>query len=127
MDDKFKLSRRELEVMQTLWSIGKPMTAAEIGKEAKLSVHTVQTVIKSLLKKKYVGIADIGYSGTVLARFFSPSFTAADYIKNNFTSSSNEGLTLQIVSTLIQEEENTEVINELEDILENRKKELGEE
>lgn len=59
--------------MSVLWRIGESLTASSIAeKGGGLSINTVQAVMRSLMKKGYVEVADIVYSGTVLTRSYKP-------------------------------------------------------
>ena len=60
---KKQLSKRELDVMNVLWNSPKPLMASEIAQlNSALSINTVHTVLKSLLKNNFVEISDIVYS-----------------------------------------------------------------
>ncbi len=117
------LSGRELEVMKILWSSEKPLVASEIANiQPSLSINTIHSVLKTLLKNKYIEVADIVYSGTVLTRSYIPFVTLADYLKENFFSAS----TLTAVSSFIEKETDHEVIEELDKLLQKKKQELEE-
>lgn len=119
---KYKLSSRELEIMQILWNESTPLTALQISENAKFSKNTVNSAVTSLLNKGYIKVGDIGYSRTVLARKFSPTFSSTDYFKSNFSPK----VTLDVVSNFISVENNSTVIDELEELLRSRKEKLGE-
>lgn len=62
-----ELKKRQLEVMDVLWEADEPMIASEIVKAREdLNVNTVQAALRSLVKKNYIEVADIVYSGTVV-------------------------------------------------------------
>ena len=64
-----ELKKRQLEVMDVLWESGEPMIASEIVKAREdLNVNTVQAALRSLVKKNYIEVADIVYSGTEIGR-----------------------------------------------------------
>ena len=120
---KKQLSKRELDVMNVLWNSPKPLMASEIAQlNSALSINTVHTVLKSLLKNNFVEISDIVYSGTVLTRSYKPAIMAADYISEYFLS----GNTLQTFSAFIKKEKDQKVLAELNDIIEQRMKDLSE-
>lgn len=78
---EFKLTRRELDVLNILWESSKPITAKEIVElNPSLSINTVQSVLKKLLKKGYIEVGDIVYSGTVLARGYTAVLDANEYM-----------------------------------------------
>lgn len=123
-----RLTKREMDILDVLWSTGKPMVASEIAKtDSSLSIHTVQAVLRDLLKKKYIEIDDIVYSGTVLSRSYRPTPLAKEQTTQNFASQFKE-LTKNISpSTLFSalldaNEYNDEVIAELETIIREKKR-----
>lgn len=72
-----KISEREKDVMSVLWHTGEALTASAIAeKGGGLSINTVQSVMRSLMKKEYIEVADIVYSGTVLTRRYKPIISA---------------------------------------------------
>ena len=75
------LTKKENEVMSILWQSDKPLTAHMITEiEQSLSIYTVQQVLQRLLKMNYVEIAEINYSGTVFARYYTPAISQTVYI-----------------------------------------------
>lgn len=127
---KIKLSGRELDVMNVLWSVEKPLVASEICREnPSLSINTVQAVLKGLLKRNLIRIADIVYSGTVLTRSYETVLSASDYSVSQFKDSlaviNNDVSTVGLIAALLEQEDNEEeVINELEELLKERKHQL---
>lgn len=124
MEEMVTLSGRELDVMKILWKEEMPLGASEIARVGSLSINTVQVVLKLLLKKEYIKVADIGYSGTVLSRKYAAVLTADSYIKDNLLKYSNLKSTIGIFASLIEDETDVETIDKLEKLLEKRKKEL---
>ena len=75
-----KITNRELEIMQLLWHADHPLIASEIATlKPDLTINTVQAVLRNLLKYKYIEVADIVYSGTVLTRSYRPLITEQDF------------------------------------------------
>jgi len=75
-----KISEREKDVMLVLWHSDEPLTASAITEKGDgLSINTVQSVLRNLLKKEYIAVADIVYSGTVLTRSYEPVVSAEQY------------------------------------------------
>lgn len=108
------LTKKENEVMSILWQSDKPMTAHQI-KESNdnLSIYTVQQVLQRLLKMNYVKIAEINYSGTVFARFYTPSVSQANYIQFLLGTDSP----FELASNLITSSKNDEELEKLESII----------
>ena len=72
-----KLTSREVDIMNILWTSGKPLIASEIADcRPDLTINTVQAVLRKLLKYQLVEVADIVYSGTVLSRSYRPTITS---------------------------------------------------
>lgn len=79
-NERLSLSKRELEVMNVLWEEGKPLIASEIpDRRPGLSLNTVQGVLKKLLVRGFIEVAEIVQSGTVLSRSYSPVITPEEY------------------------------------------------
>lgn len=127
------LTEREMDVMKILWNSRKPLVASEIAKkEESLSNNTVQSVLRKLMAKKYIEVADIVYSGTVLTRSYKPVVSKKDLIIeqfiNQFNKSEDSIPIPSLVGTLLKHEKNEkETIEKLEKILEERKKILNQE
>lgn len=82
-----KLTRKEQEILKLLMDAEKAMTAAEIvAQNETLNINTVQTVLRSLLAKDFIEVADIVYSGKVLCRNYKPTAHATSATLNAFVS-----------------------------------------
>ena len=80
---KKALSPRQLEVMEALWNSPNGMTASAIVESNdELQINTVQASLRSLIKKKYVKVGEIVYSGTVLARSYVPLVSKEEYLES---------------------------------------------
>ena len=65
------LTKRQEDVMNILWDAKEPIIASEIVKTGTdLNINTVQAALRSLIKKNYIEVAEIVYSGTVLTRSY---------------------------------------------------------
>lgn len=127
MEDVIKFSGRELDVMNVFWEEKKPLIAKEIVKKnSSLSINTVQAVLKTLLKKGYIKVADIVYSGTVLTRSYETVLTSDEYMVNQITKGSVKECSFEgIMVTLIKQEKiEEETIEKLESLLQDYKKKL---
>ncbi len=126
---ELSLTKREMDVMTILWESNTPLVASEITKmDDSLNINTVQAVIRKLLDKKYIEVADIVYSGTVLTRSYRPTLSKKEMTVQRFIRQFQENDKVSIpnlVTTLLKHEKNErEVIEELEVMLEERKKML---
>ncbi len=127
---ELSLTKREMDVMTILWESNTPLVASEITKmDDSLNINTVQAVIRKLLDKKHIEVADIVYSGTVLTRSYRPTLSKKEMTVQRFIGQFQENDKVSIpnlVTTLLKHEKNEqEVIEELEAMLEERKKMLN--
>jgi predicted transcriptional regulator len=124
------LTEREMDIMRILWESEKPLVASEITKvDSSLSSNTVQSVLRKLLEKNFIEVADIVYSGTVLTRSYRPTISKKDLLIEQFLNqyiSNNSNIPLpNLVATLLKHEKNEkDTIEQLEQLLEERKKSL---
>lgn len=124
----FTLTDKEMAVMKILWESKTPLIASEISKiDLSLNSNTVQAIIKKLLSIGYIQVADIVYSGTVLTRSYSPVLSEKELMVQQFVDqfrkTGNDVPIPNLVATLLNHERNEkEVINELEKLLEERRK-----
>ncbi len=127
---KFKITDREQDILNILWAAEKPLVASDIAKtDTSLSINTVQAVLRKLLQKKLIQVADIVYSGTVLSRTYQPTISSNDFTLQQFVSQfedAKKNITIpDFVATLLEHEKNeAQRIEELEALLEERKRKL---
>lgn len=116
-----KITNRELEIMQLLWNADHPLIASEIAAmKPDLTVNTVQSVLRNLLKHKYIEVAKIVYSGTVLTRSYQPLITEQDFGIDQVISDfhSFRGLSVShLVASLLNEPVSSSEIDELEEVI----------
>ncbi|WP_440193737.1 BlaI/MecI/CopY family transcriptional regulator [Anaerocolumna jejuensis] len=130
MHKKFKITDREQDILNILWAAEKPLVASDIAKSKdSLSINTVQAVLRKLLQKKLIKVADIVYSGTVLSRTYQPTISPNDFTLQQFVSQfedAKKNITIpDFVATLLEhEKDEAQRIEELEALLEERKRKL---
>jgi Predicted transcriptional regulator len=127
------LSKREKDIMSILWTSEVPLKASDIVKSnSSLTMNTVQSVLTKLLKRGLINVEKIEYSGNVLARCFSPSITPDEYaIKqldenlNKFGNSTRNTKLSKLISYFLDEaDDQNAIIQELEALLKERKKQI---
>lgn len=133
-NDKYRLTNRELDILNILWESERSLVASEITSiREDLSINTVQAVLKKLLHKDLIQIDEIVYSGTVLSRSYKPTLTPEEFeIKRFTTSYSNTSgkpfSPSNLLVTLLEEEKDSakvlSEINNLEKYLAAKKQEL---
>lgn len=120
-----KLSDRQLEIMNILWAEARPMIASDIvSRKEDLQVNTVQAALRSLIKKKYIEVAEIVYSGNVLSRSYKPIISKEEYINNTCGEIQKMSSSHSILAAFVEKEEDTKVLEELEKLIQERKREI---
>ena len=75
------LTKRERQIMNIFWNAEKPLSANDIAvQQQDLSKNTIQAVVRKLKNHDLLKVADIGYSGTVLTRLYSPNVSQEDFL-----------------------------------------------
>ena len=119
------LSPRQLQVMETLWDASEGKTASAIVKSnSDLQINTVQAALRSLVAKKYIEVGDIVYSGTVLSRRYVPVVSRDEYLEMSCRQLSELSGPSLVFANFINEETDRGVLDELEEMIQKRKKEL---
>ena len=76
----FNLTGRERDVLNILWNSEVGMIASEFAEAREdLTINTVQAVLKKLLKREFIKVQEIVYSGTVLSRKYCPTLSEAEF------------------------------------------------
>lgn len=105
MQIKTKLTNREMDILNILWSAQSPLTASEIAKSKEtLTVNTVQANLRKLQNKNLIRVADIVYSGTVLSRSYETTITKNEFAVealDNYFKDNNISI-LNTISTLLK-------------------------
>lgn len=119
------LSPRQLQVMEILWRAEDGMTASAIVKADKtLQINTVQASLRSLISKKYIKIGEIVYSGTVLSRSYVPLVSRDEYLELSCQKLVEFSSSSVVMANLINEEKDEKLLEELEEMIRQRKKEI---
>ena len=125
---KTRLTKSEFAVMEVLWDEGEELTSAEIiqkSKEREWKDSSIHLIINSLLRKKVVTVAGFKKTTKNYARTFVPvetreQFLVGQNIDDKTPTEDKKG----IYSYIIGKESDPELINYIEKLLEERKKEL---
>ncbi len=122
-----KLTKNQLDIMKVLWKSEKALSASDIAKNnPSLNLNTVRSCLQAMLKNGVIVVDDVVYSGTVLSRSYKPVLTAEKYIADNFSGVTKTFSAPAIIANLIEEEDNLEIIDEIETLLQKRKREIRE-
>lgn len=120
-----KLTQSQLHIMKILWNEKKPMIASDfVQLDSSLNLNSVQSALRSLLKKNYIEVSDIVYSGKVLTRRYIPVVSSEDYASENINGVVKDLLSSNILFQYVESENDIEVIERLQKKLEERKKAL---
>ena len=111
--------------MKTLWDKKEPMIASDfVQLDPSLNLNSVQSALRSLLKKNYIEVSDIVYSGKVLTRSYIPVVSSEDYASENINGVVKDLVSSNILFQYVESENDIEVIERLQKKLEERKKAL---
>lgn len=128
-----KMTGKEKDVLELLIKSDQSLTATEIvDLDTRLNINTVQSVLRSLLKKELIKIAEIVYSGKVLCRSYEPTPLARESSLKAFTHQYNSlkrSIPIpRIFSALIDDDiDDMAIIDELEGMLAQKKEQLNKE
>lgn len=121
-----KISEKEREVMLVFWYFKEPLTASDAAEKGNgLNFNTVQVAVRNLLKKGYIEVADIVYSGTVLTRCYKPTITAEQYAADQLQNIKLNTLnfsTLNLIDYLLKDDEASDILDELENLIKQKRK-----
>lgn len=119
------LTNREFEVLKILWAEEQPCTVKDILEiRPDLSRQTVAYVMNKLLKKKAIEVTGISRSGTVYARAYHPIVTEQEYLESLDILKEPPSLSELCSSFFRVSKDKEKVIDELEDILEEFRREV---
>lgn len=118
------LSEKEKDIMMVFWCTAEPLTASSVAeKGSSLNINTVQAALRNLLKKKYIDVADIVYSRTVLTRRYKPVISAEQYAADQLQAMQLNTLnfsTFKLIDNLLNND-NSNLLGELENWIKLRK------
>jgi len=114
--------------MSVLWHSDEYLTASAVAEKGEISINTVQANMRSLMKKEYIAVADIVYSGTVLSRSYKPVISAEKYAAEQLREIRDNALsfsTLNFMGNFLKKEDK-DTLEELEKLIKSKKEEEGE-
>ena len=120
-----KLTKSQLDIMKVFWETDKPLSVSDITRiNPELNINTVRAALNTMLKKNFITVDDIVYSGTVLSRSYRPVITLEEYLADNFSGITKDSFTSAMVANFINNENDIAVIEEIETLLQKRKREI---
>lgn len=122
--ERKSLSTRQRQIMEILWNAKGGMTASAIvNAREDLQINTVQACLRSLVKKKYIKVGEIVYSGTVLSRSYVPVVTREEYMTQSCKELSRLSSSA-LLASLIHKEDDEQLLDELTEMIQKRKREI---
>lgn len=122
------LRKSETQILDALWSSREPMSSAALLAaipERKWKERSVFAILDSLLKKDLIYEAGFVRRGKTIARTFAPTMTYAEFIAQQVADSPHKPSLPSLVSAFLGSDGVTlKSLNELQEIIEQRKAEL---
>lgn len=117
-----RLTKRETQIMNVLWSSDEPLSAHDILVLApELSRNTIQIVLKKLQTIGFIEVAGFGYNKNALTRTFRPIISQSEYIQSSLT----EGTSYALAMNFIKQTDNPELLDQLAELIKEKKQELN--
>ncbi len=123
---KNRFTKKEVEIMKTLWNHDKPLIASDIvNLNSSLNINTVQAGLRTLISKDAIKVADIVHSGTVLTRCYTPIISKEEYFDAIYKDIiGDEKNIFSLIKSLIDTKTTLDELEELEQIITRKKREL---
>lgn len=124
-----KLTDSEREVLDLLWDVGEPLTSSEIVKmcvDRTWKPSYIHIMIKSLLDKEMIKMAGFKKMTKNYARIFEPTMTREQWslLQVKQEKSDSGELLKEMLVSILQEETDENVLDELSEAITKRKTEL---
>ena len=127
------LTNNELEIMELMWKMKRPLSRTEIidlSPDRSWSASSIHILLNKLLEKEAIEVSGFVKTNKNYGRTYSALITQNDYILSSLNQmkqssyyKSKSTATASIFAALIQDSDiDDELIDELEKILEERKK-----
>lgn len=128
-----KLTEKEYEVMEILWSADRPLVRAEIinlSPNKTWKVSTLHILLMKLLEKGAIEVDGITFSRNVLARAFVPTMSKDKYrammALDLPKSSPEDGKLSRIVAAMIDAEDvSNDTLDELQAVIDQKREKLS--
>ncbi len=128
------LSDNELAVLNALWNAGKPLSRPEILQRITKSdwnPNSIHLILNNLIKKGFVQVGGFTRCGQNYGRTYYPLRAREDIISSMATymlpDCTEEDRVLHVMTAMTQKGISEKTIRELEEMLEQRRKELQQE
>lgn len=127
-----KITNSEKQILEVLWDKQTALTSSEIvnvSEDRTWKASSVHLLLNSLLKKGMIQVAGFKKTTKNYARTFEPTMSREEYsIKQLRQDQKNTNRTISKLFTALLEDENSpELLDELSEMVDARRKELEEE
>lgn len=121
-----ELTKSEHELMELLWEANKPLSQGEILAAGSRSWkdRSIFVLINGLLEKQMIQTVGMVKSGKVYARTFAPTCSREEYYAK-ILSAHSPNLPGLVSALLDHTEVSTDTIHKLEELLKEKKREMG--
>lgn len=113
------LTKKEKNILDILWEFDKPMCVADItAVNNTLKKNTVTVLLKKMLDKNLVYVADIRKNGKTLAQYYKPTVNKDSYV----LSSLSDKQALNVAAMFIEQDASNEDLDYLLQLINEKKK-----
>ena len=122
-----EFTKSELEIMNVLWQANRPLSRSEIltlSTSKTWKDSSIHILINGLLSKNAIKEAGYVRSGKTFGRLYAVNISCQEYYAKNVFAGSKKVLPMLFSALIHSDGISPELINELENMLEKRKKEL---
>lgn len=133
INNKFDLTDKEEQMLETMWKQGRPLTRSEIinlTENRRWKESSIHVFLNRLLDKESIRVCDIVKTSTNFGRTYEPTFSAKEYdimrLKKNFETVDPEYSTISdFVSFIVKSKKvDKDSLKDLEDIIKEHKNKL---
>ena len=124
---KNDITNSELEILQVMWNVGRPLSRAEIltlSTKKTWKDNSIHILLNGMLDKGTIQTVDFVRSGKVWARTYEPKVCAHDYYVDYFNTYGWPDPIKFVEYVVSQEDVSKETIDQMIEIIEQKKQEM---
>ena len=127
----FRLTQSEREIMQLLWQLGRPLSRSEIielTRERSWKASSIHILLNSMLEKNAIKVSGFVKSTKNYARTFVPTMSFEEYSAMQICESPDfkPAKIKGILQILLEDVDDPEILRQLLELFESKRKELEE-
>lgn len=118
-----RLTNSEKQIMEVLWKSDVPLSSHDIilsSSDKTWKNSSVHLLLNSLLDKELIEVAGFEKRTKNYARVFKPTLSYVDYILTVLTKNSDKEKRVELLSKLIKQENDTELLKDIMMEIQNR-------